>query len=63
MNNISMPPIKGHVVFDEVSFGYGVESKNQLSGVSLDISAGSFTGIVGQSGCGKSTAEASSAVI
>ena len=55
MNNISMPPIKGHVVFDEVSFGYGVESKNQLSGVSLDISAGSFTGIVGQSGCGKST--------
>ena len=37
-----MPPIKGHVVFDEVSFGYGVESKHQLSGISLDIPAGSL---------------------
>ena len=54
-SNISMPPIKGEVHFDEVSFSYSSSSTPQLSGVSLTIPPGSFTGLVGQSGCGKST--------
>ena len=53
--NIAMPPIKGQICFQEVSFGYSTNSKPQLAGVSLTIPAGSFTGLVGQSGCGKST--------
>ena len=53
--NIAMPPIKGEISFQEVSFGYSVNSKPQLAGVSLTIPAGNFTGLVGQSGCGKST--------
>ena len=53
--NITMPPIKGKINFDQVSFGYSSNSRPQLAGVSLEIPAGSFTGIVGQSGCGKST--------
>ena len=54
-SNISMPPIKGKITFEEVSFSYGATSKPQLSGVSLEIPKGHFTGLVGQSGCGKST--------
>ena len=54
-SNICMPPIKGEVHFDEVSFSYSSSSTPQLSGVSLTIPPGSFTGLVGQSGCGKST--------
>ena len=53
--NITMPPIKGKITFDQVSFGYSSNSRPQLAGVSLEIPAGSFTGLVGQSGCGKST--------
>jgi ATP-binding cassette subfamily B protein len=53
--NISMPPIKGKITFDQVSFGYNNIERPQLAGVSLEIPAGSFVGIVGQSGCGKST--------
>ena len=53
--NISMPPIAGKITFDQVSFGYSSSSRPQLAGVSLEIPAGSFTGLVGQSGCGKST--------
>jgi HlyB family type I secretion system ABC transporter len=54
--NIPMPPIVGHVRFDEVLFRFGSSGPYQLNGVSLDFEAGSFVGIVGQSGSGKSTA-------
>ncbi len=54
-SNIDMPSIQGHVKFDQVTFGYSSSAPPQLAGVSLDISPGTFVGIVGQSGCGKST--------
>ena len=53
--NIEMPMVQGLLSFDQVSFGYEKTGVQQLAGVSLDISPGSFTGVVGQSGCGKST--------
>jgi ATP-binding cassette subfamily B protein len=54
-SNITMPPIQGKINFDQVSFAYGTTGAPQLSGVSLEIPVGNFTGFVGQSGCGKST--------
>ncbi len=54
-SNIDIPSIKGHVQFDQVTFGYSSSAPPQLAGVSLEISPGTFAGIVGQSGCGKST--------
>jgi HlyB family type I secretion system ABC transporter len=54
--NIPMPPIVGHVRFDEVLFRFGTSGPYQLNGVNLEFEAGSFVGIVGQSGSGKSTA-------
>jgi HlyB family type I secretion system ABC transporter len=54
--NIPMPPIVGNVRFDEVLFRFGTSGPWQLNGVNLDFAAGSFVGIVGQSGSGKSTA-------
>jgi HlyB family type I secretion system ABC transporter len=53
--NIPMPPIVGNVRFDEVLFRFANSGPWQLNGVSLDFAAGSFVGIVGQSGSGKST--------
>ena len=53
--NIIIPPIKGRIVADSVSFSYSSTSAPVLSSVSLEIEAGSFVGLVGQSGCGKSS--------
>lgn len=46
--------IKGHVVFDDVSFSYE-ESKEVLHNISFNAPAGSVTALVGSSGSGKST--------
>ena len=54
VNTIPMPPLRGEIVFEQVSFNYGSGSP-QLSAIDLEIAAGSFIGLVGQSGCGKST--------
>ncbi|MUL36006.1 type I secretion system permease/ATPase [Gloeocapsopsis dulcis] len=54
-NNIPMPEIKGDVHYDELSFGFNSNGPLQLINVNLEISAGSFVGVVGQSGSGKST--------
>lgn len=45
------------IEFSDVLFSYG-EDRAILSGVDLKFPAGSFTSIVGSSGCGKSTAAA-----
>ena len=54
-DQISLPPIKGEVKFNDVKFRFGAQGPMQIDGVELCIEAGSFVGIVGQSGSGKST--------
>jgi len=53
--NIPLPPIKGSVSYDDLSFRFNKKGPLQLSQVSLDIKEGEFVAIVGQSGSGKST--------
>ena len=53
--NIPMPPIKGSVKYENVSFRFKTSGPLQLDNVSLEFPSGVFVGIVGQSGSGKST--------
>ncbi|MFN5161274.1 MAG: peptidase domain-containing ABC transporter, partial [Cyanobacteriota bacterium] len=53
--NIPLPPVKGDVTFENVSFSFAPGSPEVLSNINLHIPTGTFVGIVGQSGSGKST--------
>jgi ATP-binding cassette, subfamily B, bacterial HlyB/CyaB len=55
-SNIPMPGIQGSVSYEEVSFRFLESGPLQLANVNLEFPAGSFVGIVGGSGSGKSTA-------
>ena len=55
VDQISLPPIAGHVKIENLRFRFGKQGPHQIDGVSLEIPSGSFIGIVGQSGSGKST--------
>jgi len=55
-NNIPLPAIQGQVTYEEVSFRFLESGPLQLANVNLEFPAGSFVGIVGGSGSGKSTA-------
>ena len=50
-----MPPIRGRVTFENVSFRYRPDAPEVVAGIDLDIAAGEVIGIVGRSGSGKST--------
>ncbi len=50
-----LPPLKGHIQFDAVSFRYRPEAPPVLQDLSIDVQAGEVIGIVGRSGSGKST--------
>ncbi len=50
-----LPPIRGEIVFDRVSFRYRENTKPVLDTVSLCIPAGQTAALVGESGAGKST--------
>ena len=52
---LPMPPIKGLVRFEEVSFRYGQRGPLILDQIDLVIQPGQFVGLVGLSGSGKST--------
>ena len=52
---MSLPSLKGDILFDQVSFRYQSDSPDVLKGVQLKIKAGEVVGIVGRSGSGKST--------
>jgi len=51
---LPLPRIDGHVVFENVRFGYG-KLPEVLHGISLDVPAGTTVALVGQTGAGKST--------
>ena len=50
-----LPPIRGQITLDQVTFRYRPEAGPALQGFSLDIRPGEVVGIVGRSGSGKST--------
>lgn len=50
-----LPPIKGKIEFQNVTFRYRTDEPEILKSVDLVISAGETIGIVGRSGSGKST--------
>ena len=50
-----IPPIKGSINYDSVSFRFSNSGPMQLLNINLSIDKGSFIGIVGSSGSGKST--------
>ena len=50
-----LPPLKGRIQFDQVSFRYRPEAQPVLHSLSLDVRPGEVIGIVGRSGSGKST--------
>ncbi|WP_374300708.1 type I secretion system permease/ATPase [Ferrovibrio sp.] len=51
----SLPPLKGQITFDRVTFRYRPDGPEVLRNLSLDIPPGQVIGIVGPSGSGKST--------
>jgi len=52
---IALPPIRGKVEFENVSFAFKPHAPMVVKSVSFSIDPGRFVGIVGQSGSGKST--------
>lgn len=54
LRSSTMPPINGHVVFENVSFAYD-EGEMVLKNISLDAKPGTVVALVGSSGSGKST--------
>ena len=54
-SKVALPPIHGHIKFENVSFRFGPNKPDVLKHVNLEIEPGSFVAVVGQSGSGKST--------
>jgi ATP-binding cassette subfamily B protein len=52
---VELHHVRGEVAFEGVRFGYDAEAPPTLDGVDLDVPAGSFTAIVGETGSGKTT--------
>ncbi len=50
-----LPPIRGDIVFEHVSFRYRLDGPQVLHDVSFRIAPGQMVGVVGPSGSGKST--------
>ncbi len=52
----SLPPIRGHVLFDEVTFRYSSDSDiNVIENLSFEVKPGQMVALVGRSGSGKTT--------
>ncbi|MDB4653296.1 peptidase domain-containing ABC transporter [Synechococcus sp. AH-551-E02] len=54
-SKVMLPPIHGHVRFENLSFRFGPGKPEVLKDINLEVKSGTFVGIVGQSGSGKST--------
>lgn len=55
MDQLPLPPVSGEVTFQEVDFRFSDSTPLVVKNVSFTIQPGSFTGVVGRSGSGKST--------
>jgi subfamily B ATP-binding cassette protein HlyB/CyaB len=55
LDQLPLPPVAGEVVFQAVDFRFNEGSALVVKNVSFNVPAGSFVGIVGRSGSGKST--------
>jgi subfamily B ATP-binding cassette protein HlyB/CyaB len=51
----SLPPIRGDIALDAITFRYRVDAQPVLREISLKVPSGQVLGIVGSSGSGKST--------
>ena len=54
-NKITIPKIKGSIIFEKVKFNFSKETKPILNNINLSIESKRLVGVVGQSGSGKST--------
>lgn len=54
-SQVSLRRLDGKITLNDVSFRYGPEMPDVLTGVSLEIKPGEIVGLVGRSGSGKST--------
>ena len=54
-DQIALPTIEGNIKFEKIKFRFGKQGDYQVKDLSLEVTQGSFVGIVGQSGSGKST--------
>lgn len=54
-SRMALPPIKGRITFENLSFRYRPDTAEVLASVNFDIQPGEIVGIVGRSGSGKST--------
>jgi ATP-binding cassette subfamily B protein len=52
---IELRDVRGAVAFEGVTFGYDADVASTLDGVDLEVTPGSFTAIVGETGSGKTT--------
>ncbi len=52
---VKLTDVKGHVVFDDVSFKYSDTAHRVLKHINLDVPAGTYVALVGSSGGGKTT--------
>ncbi len=51
---VELPPIKGHIKFEDVHFEYK-EDEPVLKGINLEVQPGQMVALVGHTGCGKTT--------
>ncbi|UKE48988.1 type I secretion system permease/ATPase [Xanthomonas translucens pv. cerealis] len=54
-SRMALPPIRGQVTFERVTFRYRSDAAEVLNAIELDVRPGEILGIVGRSGSGKST--------
>ncbi|MGK7889819.1 MAG: type I secretion system permease/ATPase [Leptolyngbyaceae cyanobacterium] len=53
--NIPMPEVEGQVQYENVTFRFGTSGPPQLNNINIEFEPGTYVGIVGLSGSGKST--------